>query len=77
MSIKDFYSFGSKLVSSTVQVHESILSRDKKNNLIHGDYDDISFPIVFKQEYRKKLQDILDTSWGSLYLISDKMKAVL
>lgn len=77
MSIKDFYSFGSKLVSSTVQVHESVLNRDKKNNLIHGDYDDITFPVVFKQEYGNKLQDILDTGWASLYLISDKMKAVL
>ena len=77
MEIKELYSFGSKLVSSTVQVHENVLNRDKKNNLIHGDYDGISFPVVFKQVYGNKLRDILDTGWAGLYLISDKMKAVL
>ena len=77
MEIKDFYSFGSKLVSSTVQVHENVLNSDKANNLIRGKYDGISFPVVFKQEYGNKLHDILDTGWASLYLISDKMKAAL
>ncbi|MEM0942127.1 MAG: DUF1629 domain-containing protein [Bacteroidota bacterium] len=88
MDIKDFYLFGSKLVSSTVQVHAvglkefSPIDPDKtysydQNKLIQGDYIDISFPVVFKQEYGKKLQDILDTGWPSLYLISNKIKAVL
>lgn len=40
-------------------------------------YEGISFPVIFKQEYGKKLQDILDTGWVSLFLISDKLKAVL
>ncbi|MEM0941183.1 MAG: DUF1629 domain-containing protein [Bacteroidota bacterium] len=88
MDIKDFYSFESKLVSSTVQVHPvglkefSPIDPDKsypydENRLIQGDYTGISFPVVFKQEYGNKLQDVLDTGWASLYLISDKMKAVL
>lgn len=88
MNIKDFYSFGSKLVSSTVQAHPvglkqfSPIDPDKsylydEHRLIRGDYTDISFPVVFKQEYGNKLQDILDTGWASLYLISDKMKAAL
>lgn len=88
MSIKDFYSFGSKLVLSTVQVHAvglkefSPVDPDKtypydENKLIRGDYTDISFPVVFEQEYGNKLQDVLDTGWPSLYLVSDKMKAVL
>jgi predicted aspartyl protease len=88
MSIKDFYSFGSKLVSSTVQVHAVGLKEffpvdpDKtypydENKLIRGDYTGISFPVVFKQQDGDKLQDVLDTGWSSLYLISDKMKAVL
>jgi hypothetical protein len=88
MSIKDFYSFGSKQVSSTVQAHPVGLKKffpidpDKsylydEHRLIRGDYSDISFPVVFKQEYGNKLHDILDTGWASLYLISDKMKAVL
>ena len=77
MEINDFYSFGSKLVSSTVQVHENILNKDKTNNIIYGQYDSISFPVIFKQEYGKKWEDILDTGWVSLFLISDKMKSVL
>jgi hypothetical protein len=48
-----------------------------EHRLIRGDYTDISFPVVFKQEYGNKLQDILDTGWASLYLISDKMITVL
>lgn len=84
MNIENFYSFSSKLSSSTVQAHAVSLSSKEDSNglsdehrLIQGAYDGISFPVVFKQEYGKKLQDILDTGWASLYLISDKMKAVL
>jgi hypothetical protein len=88
MDIKDFYRFGSKYTSSNVQVHSVGLKEfypidpDKKysfdeNRLIQGDYDGISFPIVYKQsEYGKKFQDVLDTGWTGLYLISDKMKTV-
>lgn len=88
MDIKDFYSFGSKLSSSTVQANPIGLKEfhpidpNKRYlydelRLIQGDYLNISFPVIFKQEYGKKLEDILDTGWASLFLISDKMKAVL
>ena len=84
MSIEKFYTFSSKLSSSTVQAHAISLS-DKEDNarlfdqhrLIQGVYEGISFPVIFKQEYGKKLEDVLDTGWPSLFLISDKMKAVL
>lgn len=84
MSIEKFYTFSSKLSSSTVQVHAISLS-DKEDNaglfdqhrLIQGVYEGISFPVIFKQEYGKKLEDVLDTGWPSLFLISDKMKATL
>lgn len=84
MNIDKFYTFSSKLTSSTVQAHAISLSNKEDNNglfdqhrLIEGIFDDISFPVIFKQEYGKKLQDILDTGWPGLYLISYKMKAVL
>lgn len=88
MDIKEFYTLRSKLSSSTVQAHPVGLKEfhtidpNKRylydeHRLIQGDYNDISFPVVFKQEYGKKLQDILDTGWPSLYLISDKTKTVL
>ena len=73
----------SKLSSTTVQVHSDDLGkRDidglfEEHKLILGNYADISFPIKFRQVYGKKLQDILDTGWPSLFLISEKMKAVL
>ncbi len=84
MDNKEFYRIDSKLSSSTFQAHsiglDKVLFIDNlaaEWHLILGDYSGISFPVVFKQEYGKKLQDILDTGWPSLYLISDKMKAVL
>ena len=69
---------------STVQAHALGLNDVTFNDnlaaawhLVLGDYSGISFPIVFKQEYGKKLHDILNTGWPSLHLISDKMKVVL
>lgn len=84
MSIEKFYTFSSKLSSSTVQAHAISLS-DKEDStglfdhhrLIQGVCNDISFPVIFKQEYGKKLEDVLDTGWPSLFLISDKLKGVL
>lgn len=84
MGIEKFYTFSSKLSSSTIQAHVISLS-DKEDSsglfdqhrLIQGEYDGISFPVIFKQEYGKKLEDVLDTGWPSLFLISDKMKAIL
>jgi len=71
-------------LSSTVQVHsvglETVSTKDdlaSEWHLILGNYSGFSFPIVFKQKYGKKLEDILDTGWPSLYIISDKMRTVL
>ncbi|MFZ4499873.1 MAG: imm11 family protein [Minisyncoccia bacterium] len=84
MDNNKFYRIDSKLSSSTVQVHavgvDKITFSDDlaaEWHLVMGDYSGISFPVVFKQEYGKKLQDILDTGWPSLHLISNKMKTVL
>jgi hypothetical protein len=84
MNIKEYYTFSSKLSSTTVQVHALGLSSKEdesglfdQHRLIQGVYDGISFPVIFKQEYGKKLEDVLDTGWVNLYLISDRMKTVL
>jgi hypothetical protein len=84
MNIENFHTFSSKLSSSTVQAHaislsdkEDITGLFDQHRLTQGVYDGITFPVVFKQEYGKKLADVLDTGWVSLFLISDKMKAVL
>ena len=77
-----FFEFCSKLVSSTFQASACDLKSNKNGldeygMLIKGDYHDIHFPVTFKQEYGKKLTDILDTGWPSLHLISDRMKKIL
>ena len=82
MDIKEFYIIDSKLLSSTVQAHPFGLKESTNNfstewNLILGNYSNVSFPIVFNKKYGQKLEDIIDTGWPSLYLISDKMKSIL
>jgi hypothetical protein len=79
MEISDFYSLGSKLSSRTVQAHPIYpkYDRDKYYNLIRGEYDGFDFPVIFKQEYGNKLEDILDTGTPALYLISERLKLLL
>ena len=76
MNIKDFYFFGSKLLSTTFQASPENISLDE-NSLILGIFDNIDFPVIFRQEYGKKITDMLDTGFVSLFLISDKMLRVL
>lgn len=78
----NFFDFGSKFLSSTVQVHvikESGYSLSTNNiwGLVKGNYSGIEFPITFKQEYGKNWTDVLDTGWPSRYLISSKLKDIL
>lgn len=82
MKEKEFFSFSSKLISSTFQAAPIGLKTDKNGvddhlNLAKGRYRDIDFPVIFKQEYGKNLTDLLDTGHASLYLISDRMKTIL
>lgn len=84
MEKKEFYRLSSKLSSSTIQVHSIGLNKVKfpnnlaaEWNLIQGSYTGIHFPVIFKQEYGKKLEDVLDTGWAGLFLISRKFKEVL
>ena len=81
---RSFYSFGSKLLSTTIQVHAIDLNKhDKTTNLfdqqrlILGNYDGIDFPVVFKQEDGNRWHDIIDTGWPSLFLISSEFRDFL
>ena len=72
------YRFCSKLVTSTFQASACGLksNRDGLNEyrmLIKGDYSGIHTPVTFKQEYGKKLTDIL----GSLGLSAHKIKRAI
>ncbi len=76
MNVKDFFDFSSKPASSTVQAHLVDPNIDHLK-LIKGDYKGVEFPVVFKQEYGSKLNDILDTGHAGFLLISDKMRSIL
>lgn len=84
MDSKEFYRIDSKLLVSTIQTHavglEKVLFSDNlatEWHLILGDYLGVHFPILFQHKHGSRLQDVLDTGWPSLFLISDKMKMVL
>lgn len=82
METNDLFSFGSKLVSSTVQAHAIGLKRNEDGsndhwNLSKGNYKGINFPVIFKQDSGKNFTDILDTGWPGLFLISDRLKGIL
>ena len=67
MGMEDFYNFGSKMVSSTVQAHPIGIKDDENRGdshlkLIKGNYFGIHFPVIFKQAYGKKFTDILGTT---------------
>jgi hypothetical protein len=82
MKTGDFFSFGSKLASTNVQVSAVDLKTDENgisdhSKLIKGQCNGISFPIVFKQKREGKFNDILDTGWANLFLISENLKKIL
>lgn len=88
MKKNEFFNFGSKLSSANAVVLAVNLDINKSsrnafdkehehNKLIMGQYDGIDFPVIFKLIDRGKFNDILDTGWASLYLITRKLKSVL
>lgn len=84
MDIDGFYEFSSKLSSATFQVGPVNLKSEKCSQgnsdgfrLLRGEYYDISFPIVFLHESGRMLEDVLDTGWPGLFLISDSLKNIL
>ena len=74
--MKNFFDLTSKLVLSYGRAPPIGLNTDPMN-LIKGDYTNVNFPIIFKQEGGNRLNDLLDTGYAGLYLISDRMKAIL
>lgn len=79
MSINDFFALRSRSVRQTFQAHpvELIPGRRVTNDLFWGKYDGIEFPVVFKQVYGTKIEDMLDTGTVCLHLISKKFKILL
>lgn len=80
-----FYILGTQLKSTSIYAPPIGLRTPIKNNindaknLIQGDFEGIMFPVIFKQgSYGgKQLHDVIDTTYSSLYLISDNMRNIL
>lgn len=64
MDMNDFYYFFLDASKSDVQVRK-------------GEYSDSVFPVKYKQEFGFRFNDIINTGYPSLYLISQKMNDVL
>lgn len=82
MSCNKFYSFRSKLVGNTVMAVPnlpkfSLNEEQASKRLVKGNYISLEFPIVFNYSEGKKFNDILDTGYVSLFLISDRLKNIL
>lgn len=82
MNTREFFRLRSKLVSANAQFSATGLNTDKNrvsdhSKLIDGEYEGIDFPVIFKQRYKGKFTDILDTGWPGLYLISENLKKLL
>jgi hypothetical protein len=84
MNIQDFYSLDSiylksnaRLSSKELSVNEDLNGLFDEHRLIMGTYNNIEFPIKFVVEKGKKYEDLLDTFWVSLFLISDNFKNIL
>lgn len=85
MEARFFFNFRSKLSSANARVAAIELDlepdpngvmEDDHTKLIKGQYEGIHFPVVFKQKHKGKFNDVLDTEWPGLYLISEKFKKI-
>ena len=82
MKINDFFWFNARMTTSIFQAGSVNLKRDVNKDfqewdLIKGNYAEIDFPVIFKQDHGKKLADILGTGWPGLFLVSDRLKKIL
>src|ERR1700761_4342310 len=79
MKTSEFYNLGEKHSQTTLQVHSVSLSNgfDDVIRLLIGDHKGISYPVIFKQKYGTRTDDIIRTGTAILFLISDKMRSVL
>jgi hypothetical protein len=76
MEMKDFFDLSNKGFSSTFLATTVELDIDE-SKLILGKYKGIEFPVIFKQINGKKMTDILETGYPSLFIVSNKLIALL
>lgn len=92
ISMKDFYTFGScgygTTFAATAEEFQRHIVREEfseagtfYDKLTWGDYKDVKFPVTYHElkggSSGKRMRDVLDTRYCSLYLISDRFKVIL
>ena len=82
----EFYTFTSKMSSTTVNVYPNLIQYVKlkarleeviNNKLIRGDINDMNVPLQYWIRGGSKYKDVLDMPWLSAYIISDRFKQIL
>jgi hypothetical protein len=85
MNLEDFFDFNSKLIGAyfsaspkgKIKYGPDLENSKRVYKLEIGDYSGLEFPVIFTHTDGKKMMDIMDTGWPSLYNISDKVKQLL
>jgi hypothetical protein len=77
MSIESFYSFGSTFSSQPVSIKNDKLNWERYCELVIGNYNNITLPIIFKQTSGKKWTDLLTPPSVSVCIISKKFYKIL
>lgn len=75
-----FFMFGSRNISTTVDLDlypEEKFGIDDVIRLTRGEFENIEFPVVYKQNYGKQWRDMLETGWLNFWPVSDRMIQVL
>lgn len=82
----EFYSFASKLSSTTVNVYPNLKQYVMaegfsysiiKKVLLMGNSDDLNMPLQYWIRSGSKFKDVLDTPWMSVHVISDRLRHIL
>jgi hypothetical protein len=72
------FSFSSDPKTSNFAAFPQGLTLNQIESLTRGNYQHISFPVIFKHSMgKKKLTDLVDTGHPSFFLISDRFKKLL
>jgi hypothetical protein len=73
----EFYKMTSLLSAKAFQAQIVQPQKGIEVKLTRGDYSNLDFPIIFKQAHGVDMQDLIDTGWPNLFLISERMRNFL
>lgn len=85
LDLSQFFQINDNSLSGNIQVSTDIHSFSKSLTydpdlwikLLQGNYSCLTFPLLYKQKYGKRFNDILGTGYTTLFLISLRMKELM